>query len=152
MFRGASSIALDAKGRIAIPKRYRPLLCAEDAGPLVVTVDIHSPCLLLYPLQAWSEVEQKLARLSDTQPSERAVKRLLLGYASDVEIDRMGRVLIPPPLRQFASLEKQLMLVGQLNKFEIWSEENWQNQIEASHAAVEAEAFIDNQRLQEFAL
>ncbi|TKB51262.1 division/cell wall cluster transcriptional repressor MraZ [Ferrimonas sediminicola] len=152
MFRGASSIVLDAKGRIAIPKRYRPLLCAEDSAPLVLTVDIHSPCLLLYPLQAWSAVEQKLARLSDTQPSERAVKRLLLGYASDVEIDRMGRVLIPPPLRQFASLDKQLMLVGQLNKFEIWSEQNWQSQIEASHAAVEAEAFIDNQRLQEFAL
>ncbi|USD37217.1 MULTISPECIES: division/cell wall cluster transcriptional repressor MraZ [Ferrimonas] len=152
MFRGASSISLDAKGRIAIPKRYRPLLCAQNDNQLVVTVDIKSACLLLYPLDAWQEVEQKLATLSDTQPSERAIKRLLLGYAADVEMDRMGRVLLPPPLRQYAQLDKQLMLVGQLNKFEIWSESNWQQQIADSQTALEAEAFIDNQRLQEFAL
>ncbi|TKB53736.1 division/cell wall cluster transcriptional repressor MraZ [Ferrimonas aestuarii] len=152
MFRGASSIALDAKGRIAIPKRYRPLLCPEDDAQLVVTVDIQSQCLLLYPFQEWLQVERKLATLSDTQPAERAIKRLLLGYASEVEMDRMGRVLLPSPLRQYAALDKQLMLVGQLNKFEIWSDANWQQQIADSHAAVDANSFTDNQRLQEFAL
>ena len=90
MFRGASAINLDTKGRIAIPKRYREALHVEFDSQLVITVDFESSCLLLYPLQAWQEIEAKLLKLSDTQPTERAMKRMLLGYAHECELDKMA--------------------------------------------------------------
>ncbi|GIU46551.1 transcriptional regulator MraZ [Shewanella sairae] len=152
MFSGASAINLDTKGRIAIPKRYRELLSARHNSQLVVTVDIQSSCLLLYPIQEWETVAAKLALLSDTQPTERAIKRLLLGYAHECELDGNGRMLLPPPLRQYANLDKRAMLVGQLNKFELWDEATWQQQIEQSRLAILNEDLAANERLADFSL
>ncbi|WP_076415139.1 division/cell wall cluster transcriptional repressor MraZ [Shewanella sp. UCD-KL12] len=152
MFRGASAINLDTKGRIAIPKRYREQLHAEYNGQLVITVDFQSSCLLLYPLVEWSKIEAKLLQLSDTQASERSMKRLLLGYAHECELDGNGRLLLPPPLRQYANLEKHAMLVGQLNKFELWDEVAWQRQIEQSRETIQSEQFATNERLADFSL
>lgn len=92
----------------------------RSSSKLVITVDIQSPCLLIYPINEWNKVADKLLGLSDFQPQERAMKRLMLGYAQECELDANGRVLLTPPLRQYASLEKKTMLVGQLNKFELW--------------------------------
>ncbi|MEI6860169.1 MAG: division/cell wall cluster transcriptional repressor MraZ [Shewanella sp.] len=152
MFRGASAINLDTKGRIAIPKRYREPLRAEYHGQLVITVDFQSSCLLLYPLDEWSKIEAKLLLLSDTKASERAMKRLLLGYAHECELDGNGRLLLPPPLRQYANLDKHAMLVGQLNKFELWDEAAWQQQIEQSRETIRSEEFASNERLADFSL
>ncbi len=152
MFRGANAIALDNKGRLTIPTRYRESLRAQCDGQMVCTVDLVSPCLLLYPLPEWERVEQKLLLLSDTQPTERAFKRLLLGYATEVEIDKAGRLLLSAPLRDYAQLEKPLMLVGQLNKFEIWSDTLWQSQVAESHQAVGSEDILNHPRLQDFSL
>ena len=152
MFSGASAINLDAKGRIAIPKRYRESLHACHNNQLVITVDIQSSCLLLYPIHEWEKVAAKLASLSDTQPTERAMKRLLLGYAHECELDGNGRLLLPPPLRQYADLDKQAMLVGQLNKFELWDEAAWQQQIEQSRIAILNEDLAANERLADFSL
>lgn len=152
MFRGASAINLDTKGRIAIPKRYRETLHVEFNSQLVITVDFQSACLLLYPLEAWKKIEAKLLQLSDTQGPERAMKRLLLGYAHECELDSNGRLLLPPPLRQYANLDKHAMLVGQLNKFELWDEAAWQQQIELSREAIQSEAFSENERLADFSL
>ncbi len=152
MFRGASAINLDTKGRIAIPKRYREQLHAEYKGQLVITVDVQSSCLLLYPLDEWSKIEAKLLLLSDTQASERSMKRLLLGYAHECDLDGNGRLLLPPPLRQYANLEKHAMLVGQLNKFELWDEKAWQRQIEQSRETIQSEQFANNERLADFSL
>ncbi|TCP94999.1 MraZ protein [Cricetibacter osteomyelitidis] len=129
MFRGAQAINLDAKGRIAIPTRYRPEILEQNQGQMICTVDIFQPCLLLYPLKEWEVVEQNLLALSNTDPNERALKRLMIGYATECELDGNGRILISSPLRQQAKLEKGIMLVGQLNKFEIWSEQQWHSQI-----------------------
>ncbi|SHH98754.1 division/cell wall cluster transcriptional repressor MraZ [Ferrimonas marina] len=152
MFRGANAIALDSKARLTVPTRYREPLRSLCGGQVVCTVDFQSPCLLLYPLPEWELVEQKLMALSDTQPAERALKRLLLGYATEGEVDKAGRLLISAPLRQYAQLEKPLMLVGQLNKFEIWSEPLWQAQIAEAHQQVGSEDIQNNPRLQDFSL
>ena len=90
--------------------------------------------------------------MADTQPAERAIKRMLLGYAHECELDGNGRVLLPTPLRQYAKLDKRAMLVGQLNKFELWDEIAWQQQIEESRIAILNEDLAANQRLADFSL
>lgn len=129
MFRGATSINLDSKGRLAIPTRYRTSLIEECEGCFVCTVDVFQPCLLLYPLPAWKNIEQMLLGLSTFDPNQRRIQRVMLGFASECEMDKAGRILLSPVLRQHAQLEQQIMFVGQLNKFEIWQEQQWRNQI-----------------------
>ncbi|MCK5818407.1 MAG: division/cell wall cluster transcriptional repressor MraZ [Psychromonas sp.] len=131
MLRGASLINIDGKGRIAIPIRYRQLLLDSCHGQFVCTIDVQSPCLLLYPLPEWELIEKKLCNLSSTIPQERKLQRLLLGYANETELDKGGRTLLAPTLRSHASLDKKIMLVGQLNKFEIWDEDTWSKHVEA---------------------
>ncbi|WP_115719999.1 division/cell wall cluster transcriptional repressor MraZ [Gallaecimonas mangrovi] len=136
MFRGANEVSLDSKGRLAIPKRYRDRLVADCDGQLVCTIDIHQPCLLLYPLAEWEVIERKLSRLSSMKPAERRMQRMLLGHATELELDNQGRVLLAGPLRNHAGLEGKVMLVGQFNKFEIWSDVAWQTQIAVDMEAV----------------
>ena len=125
MFRGINSVNLDAKGRMALPSRHREPLAASD-GHLIVTIDSRERCLLLYPLSEWVAVQARLEALSNMKRSARVLQRLLIGHATDVELDTNGRVLLPPMLREFAGLSKKLVLLGQGNKIEIWSEELWQ--------------------------
>lgn len=129
MFRGITQLSLDAKGRLAIPARYRGELMSFCAGRLIVTVD-PSRCLLIYPQPAWEPIEQKLNNLSSFDPQTRSLQRLLVGNASDVEMDAAGRILVSLPLRQFAGLSKDVVLVGQGTKFELWDEGQWNLQIE----------------------
>ncbi len=93
-------------------------------GQVVLTVD-RDRCLLLYPLPVWEEIEHKLIQLSSTNKRTRALKRLLMGHAEECCLDANGRILLPMPLRAFATLEKQVVLVGQGNKLEIWNESAW---------------------------
>jgi MraZ protein len=150
MYRGASSISIDSKGRLAIPTKFRDMLVAECQGEMICTIDLHQPCLLLYPLTEWEEVEAKLRKLSSMNPHERRVQRLLLGHASECKLDGNGRTLINGPLRAHASLEKNIMLVGQLNKFEIWDEAIWQEQVEQDIALENTGGFELTERLQDF--
>ncbi len=126
MFRGANSINLDSKGRFAIPSRYRENLITCCDGKLVVTVNnTREHCLWLYPMDEWEKVEEKLVALPSFDPAHQKLKRFLLGYASDVDMDGNGRILLPSPLREFSMMTKEIYLVGQGNKFEIWSESLW---------------------------
>lgn len=152
MFRGTSAITLDSKNRITIPTRYREELFADCQGKMVCTVDIQHRCLLLYPLPEWEEIELKLCNLSSMNPQERILQQVLLGNASDCEIDKSGRLLINGPLRQYASLEKNLMLVGQLKKFEIWSEDAWQSQMQEGIAKIQSGEVELTERLLDLAL
>ncbi len=129
MFRGVTQLSLDAKGRLAIPAKYRTELMSSSAGCLIITVD-PSRCLLIYPQPAWETIEQKLNNLPSFDTKIRNLQRLLVGNASDVEMDAAGRILVPPPLRQFASLSKEVVLVGQGAKFELWDETQWNQQID----------------------
>jgi len=126
LFRGISTVNLDAKGRLALPVRYREQLAEASEGCAVVTIDIEEPCLLLYPLPDWEEIEAQLAALPNVNHrSARRLQRLLIGYASDQELDASGRLLLPSELRSYASLEKKVVLLGQGKKIEIWSEPVW---------------------------
>lgn len=152
MFRGASTINLDSKGRLAIPTRYRPEILEQHQGQLVCTVDIRQPCLLLYPLHEWEIVEQKLLALSNFDPAQRSLQRVMLGYATECELDSAGRILISAPLRQHAKLEKSLMLVGQLNKFEIWSDEEWHAQVKQDLVLGSSAEFLSSEALKTLSL
>jgi len=125
LFRGVNALNLDAKGRVAMPTRYRQRLSDTCAGQMVVTVDNSDRCLLLYPLQEWEVVERKLQKLPSFNRQARRLQRMLIGHATEVEMDGTGRLLVPPPLREFAGLEKRAVLIGQSNKFELWNEELW---------------------------
>ncbi|MDP2783379.1 MAG: division/cell wall cluster transcriptional repressor MraZ [Sulfurimicrobium sp.] len=127
MFRGSATLNLDSKGRLAVPTRHRDFLLSYCGGRLIVTAD-PSKCLLIYPLPDWEPIEKKLNSLSSFNPQTRSLQRLLVGNASDVELDSAGRILVPTSLRQFAGLEKSVVLAGQGNKFEVWDEEKWQQQ------------------------
>jgi len=124
VFRGATKVTLDAKGRMVMPTRYRDRLLERCEGRLVVTVD-RDQCLLLYPLPDWEEIERKLMRLPTLNEHARRLQRLMVGHASDVELDGHGRVLLPPKLREFARLDRNAILIGQGTRFELWDEQRW---------------------------
>ncbi len=124
MFRGVNSVSLDSKGRIAIPTRYREDLRTQCEGRLVMTVD-RDHCLLLYPLPAWEVIEAKLVALPSFTPQTRRLQRLLIGHATECDMDGVGRILLPALLRTFAALDKDIMLIGQGNKFELWDAGTW---------------------------
>jgi MraZ protein len=124
VFRGANQVTLDAKGRMVMPTRYRERLIERSSGRLVVTID-RDQCLLLYPLPDWDEIERKLMRLPTLNPQARRMQRLMVGHATDLELDGHGRVLLPAELRTFAGLTRDGVLLGQGNRFELWDEARW---------------------------
>ncbi len=125
LFRGVNSLNLDAKGRFAIPTRYRERLKDRCASQLVITVDPDDHCLLIYPAPEWQEIERKLMNLPTFNKAARRLQRLLVGHAVEVDMDGQGRVLLPPPLREFAQMDKHAVLIGQGSKFELWDEGRW---------------------------
>lgn len=129
MFRGATSLNLDAKGRLAIPAKHRDALQTQGAGHLVLTAHPHR-CLLLYPQPAWEPIQAKMMALSSFDKQSSALQRLLVGFAEDITLDSAGRLLVSPTLREFSGLERQAMLVGQGSHFELWNMEAWREQLE----------------------
>jgi MraZ protein len=125
MFRGANKVTLDAKGRLAMPTRYRESIAERSHGNLVATVDLSDRCLLIYPFPDWEEIERKLVRLPTLNAAVRRLQRLMIGHATEIELDGHGRVLIPPKLREYAGLDRQAMLIGQGSRFELWDEAHW---------------------------
>ena len=113
MFRGASKVTLDSKGRMAIPTRYRDGINARSGGSLVATIDMDH-CLLIYPLPDWEEMERRLMRLSGNNRAIRQYQRRIVGHAAEMEMDSHGRILISKELREFAGLDRQAMLIGQV--------------------------------------
>ena len=128
MFRGVTALTLDSKGRLAVPAKFREVLQLRAGGKLVVTAD-SALCLLVYAAPDWEPIQQRLMGLSSFNTRTRDLQRLLVGNASDVELDGAGRILIPPSLRKFAGLDKDVALVGQGTRFELWDEEKWASQM-----------------------
>ena len=125
MFRGVQHINMDGKGRMAIPARQREPILNMCNGKLILTIDTQSPCLVIYPIGEWDRIEQEVQGLPALKPQIKRFQRLVLGYATDVDLDSSGRLLLPTPLREYAHLEKKLVLVGQGNKLELWAENLW---------------------------
>ena len=146
MFRGINSVTLDPKGRMGLPARHRETVMVVSEGRIVITIDMREACLLLYPLSEWEAVQAKLEGLSNINSQARLLQRLLIGHAADLELDAAGRLLLPAMLRDYACLDKKLVLVGQGNKIEIWSADHWQQQLE--HWRTEgASAMSENSQL-----
>ncbi|HPE80326.1 MAG: division/cell wall cluster transcriptional repressor MraZ [Sedimenticolaceae bacterium] len=142
MFLGVNTLNLDAKGRIAIPAKHREPLVQCCASRVVVTLNpfVTDKCLWLYPENEWQIVARQLAGLPAIDARSQAMKRLMLGHASEVELDGQGRILIANELRTYAGLEKRVSLVGQVNKLEIWDEESWNGSRERWLADVASDA------------
>ncbi len=135
MFQGASSISLDAKGRLSVPTRHRDVLSVMAAGQLTITRHPDG-CLLLFPRTEWERFSQRVAGLSmDAQ----WWKRIFLGNAMDMEMDGTGRVLISPELRQAAGLTKDVILMGMGTHFELWDKQIY----EAKEAAALSQQMPD---------
>ena len=131
-FRGSTQLALDGKGRLAIPARFRERLTAQCGGQLMLTADPTNGCLLLYPLPEFEALERQINALPGFHPLTQQLKFIVIGSAEEVEPDSAGRILIPPLLRKFAQLEKAVVLMGQGNKFQVWQEAAWQAKFDAS--------------------
>ncbi|MHB1843901.1 MAG: division/cell wall cluster transcriptional repressor MraZ [Deltaproteobacteria bacterium] len=124
MFRGRYEHAIDAKGRVSLPARYRDTLSGMQEEMLVATTG-DEPCLRAYTLQAWKEFEEKLAQKPQMNPAVRRLMRHYVGNAQECSIDGMGRVLLPPALREYAGIERDVVFLGQVRFIEIWSNERW---------------------------
>ncbi len=131
MFRGISSINLDDKGRLTIPTRYREELRECSDSQLVITVAVNeycageAGCLWLYPLPEWERLEQTISQLPTLNKMAGKLRRFVIGNATEGEMDKQGRLLLPEKLRKFAGMDKKVVLIGQLNKFELWNEPVW---------------------------
>lgn len=125
MFRGYDELTMDAKGRIGLPTRYHERVLAECQGKFVLTVDLRESCLVLYPLPEWEAIEARFNALPGANPAIAMLKRRLMGYATEINLDSAGRFLISPELRQFSHLERAVVLAGQGKKCEIWHKPTW---------------------------
>jgi MraZ protein len=134
LFRGTHYLNVDTKGRLAIPASQRTLLADFCESKLVVTADLQR-CLILYPEPHFAEVERKLNAMPTFAEATRVLQRILIGYATTVQPDAQGRILLSPSQRDFAGLDKQVALVGVGNRYELWDEGAWREKLR------EAEAF-----------
>jgi len=130
MFQGAAALSLDAKGRLVVPSRHRDALLEKSSAPRLVLTAHPDGCLLLYPVSAWEPIRARVMGFPALDARFSVWKRLLVGFAEEVEVDAAWRVLISPELRKFASLEKPVMLVGQGSHFEIWNQDTWDRQLQ----------------------
>ena len=147
MFFGETSINLDAKGRLAIPIRYRETLSGQCGNRMVLTYSaFDSGSLWLQSEQAWERIRDDVMALPNFNARHRSLQRRLVGSATAVEPDGSGRILIPPSLRQVAGLEKRVIMLGMGNRFEIWDEDtlNTQRAEEVSNLDAQASAEMES--------
>ena len=152
MFRGNSSLNLDSKGRLAIPSRYRARLAEMSDGNLVQTINPLDLCIWIYPLNEWEIIEPKLHKLSDFVKDSRRTKQMMLGYADECSLDSHGRIRVTTRLKEFAGLEKQAVILGQGNKFELWDESAWNTQHDEWLKSLEDDSGLPSEALQQLSL
>jgi len=128
MFRGTSFHTIDSKGRVIIPARFRDIIKNGDQDGVVVSR--MDGTLYAYPFEEWRKIENKILSLAEKSDSMRRFRRIFIGGAFECSCDKQDRILVPPALRQYAALEKDIVLVGALDHFEIWSVESWNAEIE----------------------
>lgn len=124
MFRGSSTHTLDVKGRMIIPSRFRDVIRANGGEAVMITRMDQS--LFAYALGEWGKIENRILALAEKSDAMRRFRRVFIGGAFECGCDKQGRVLIPPSLREYAQLEKEIVLVGVLDHFEIWARDNWE--------------------------
>ncbi len=137
-FRGSSYHNIDAKGRVIIPTRFKePLKNGDRPGVMVTNFD---GGLVAYTFEEWERVEEKILSQAKKDDDLRLFRRFFIGNATECYCDRQDRILIPPPLREYAGLVKEIVLAGVVDHFEIWSRDNWkaeQDRYEQSNKTIE---------------
>jgi MraZ protein len=138
MFRGHYEHAIDTKGRTSLPARFRDVLAASSDLRLVITPALFDPCIHAYPMRAWEDLEAKIAALPQFDPNVVAFRRRYLSAAVECELDKQGRILIPPPLREHAGLAKEVLWAGMGKTAELWSRERWQAAQQMNEAEIQS--------------
>ena len=139
MFGGVTNLNLDPKNRIAMPSRYRFELQDNHENQVVITLE-SAQCLIIYPKEFWGDVRRKVQNLATSaHPIVKSYQRLFLGYAETVEIDKAGRILLPTTLKKLANLNKDIVLVGLGNYFELWDQSSWINETEKALSSSQEE-------------
>jgi MraZ protein len=126
MFRGRFEYTIDPKGRVNVPAPFRDLV--QESGQESLIITNYADCLYVFPVEEWSRIEDKLATISSVDPRATFV-RFFAGSAVEVAFDKQGRILVPPSLRSYAGLEKDVAIIGMQRRFEIWSRERWQEEL-----------------------
>jgi len=152
VFRGEVALSMDTKGRLSMPARYRERLAESCAGRLVITISLLDRCLVVYPFPDWQRIESELQALPALDRQAQTVSHLLIGHATECELDRNARVLVPPPLREFAKLDRRVRMVGQVRKFELWNEAAWNARREEFLAEIETLRDAPNEALRSLVL
>lgn len=142
-FTGSYSINMDAKGRIAIPTKVREILAAVCSGRITLTAHAKERCLLIYPEAAWQKLVADLEALPNVTGAPSRLQRIMMGYASEMELDGSGRILLSPTMRDYAQMEKKLMLFGAGKKFELWGEEKWNEYLDQDTSSEELTAAME---------
>ena len=125
MFRGRYEHTIDKKGRTSIPSRFRELLSSKYADDRLIVTSFVDPCLIAYPVAEWQVFEEKIRALPRFDPKVMQLKRVLISGATECPIDRNGRILIPPVLREFAGLKREIVWAGMVDYIEIWAKDGW---------------------------
>lgn len=125
MFRGQYEHAIDGKGRTSVPSRFREVLSDQEESKLVVTTGL-DPCLVAYPMREWQAFEERLAGLPRFDPSVAMIRRIYVSGAVELEMDKLGRVLVPANLRGYAGLERNALWAGMGTHLELWSKERFE--------------------------
>lgn len=123
MFAGSHPLTVDDKGRLAIPARFRQSIADSCDSQLVITMG-HESCLEIYPAPEFTRIAQDISAMENRDHAE-LLKRAFVGRAVETEIDKQGRIALPPILRRLAKLDSAVVLVGQINRFELWADEKW---------------------------
>ena len=123
MFRGRFEHIVDSKGRVSIPAKFRELLAEKYDDRLILTN--FDRCLVAYPYEGWRVLEERVSSLSMVKKEVKAFQRFFISGATECPIDKLGRILVPPTLRDYAQLERNVVFAGMLRKFEVWSKERW---------------------------
>ncbi len=132
MFKGRYEHSIDAKGRSSIPSRFREILTSRYSDERLIVTSFIDPCLIAFPVAEWQALEERIRELPRFDPKVRQVKRLLVSGATECPIDRHGRILIPPALRNFAGLKKEVVWAGMVDTIEIWSGKGWEKMFDES--------------------
>lgn len=126
MFSGNANISLDDRGRFAMPTRYREELQKRSAGEVVIAVDVDSVCLVIYPKPNYDALAEQVQALDSAEPATRALQRKVIGLKADGVLDGNGRVMVPSELRDYANIDRKALLLGQMDRLELWSEPEWE--------------------------
>jgi len=126
VFRGRYEHAIDAKGRTSLPSRFREVLSATGDSHLVVTTGLE-PCLVAYPMREWLAFEERLSKLPQFDPNVAMLRRIYVSGAIECELDKLGRILVPAPLRKHADLGREALWAGMGNHIELWSKDRFES-------------------------